>query len=142
MNDELEWLKQLAEDPSAAELAAVRAGVLARVSARRPFRWGWLSGAVAAALAVVAVLTWPVSPPAIPVTPKLGPVPRLEQTVFKLGPLPAPVIRRVRRRQPEAVVSVVSTSYGMPVARLRTADPNLVVLWVLNTNSKETSAND
>ena len=80
----------------------------------------------------------PGSPPqgSVPVI-AMADLPSLERPSMELK-LP----RTVHHARPErgpVTMTVVSESDASPVVRLKTSDPNVIVLWVLNTPPKEGS---
>lgn len=111
------------EELPAAALAQVRARVLGQVQPRRAkwWRWVWVP-ALAAALAVVTVIPRqqaPVEPP-----PLIAKAPAAQPLSL---PMP-PVLRRPTPASPK--------SEETQFARILTDDPNVVILWALNTEGE------
>ncbi len=105
-------------------LAAVRAQVLARAQPRRrnPWRWAW-TPALAAALAVAALVPRgqpPVAPP--PLLARAPSAPSLEPWRRPRRPNRCARSSKPRRSGEET-----------QFARILTDDPNVVILWALNS---------
>ena len=133
-----DWLKEMASEPSEAQIRDLKSRVLQSVKPRPRFHW-WLAAA-AAAVAVLLVFGGirffyptrePVPAPAIAMAELPG---------FVRAPIELKLPRTIHRARPEhnpAAMTVVSENNGNPVVRLKTSDPNVIVLWVLNTPPKE-----
>ncbi|HEX6545561.1 MAG TPA: hypothetical protein VF023_04585 [Bryobacteraceae bacterium] len=133
-----EWLRDVAVAPVDAQIHALKDAVLQAVKPRRHFKW-WMAAAaaVAAVLLVFVGIRYfsPASTPVIAPTIAMAELPRLE-----LPPIELKLPRTVHHARPEhnpATMTVVSENNGGPVVRLQTSDPNVIVLWVLNTPPKE-----
>ncbi|HEY3441459.1 MAG TPA: hypothetical protein VGK29_11930 [Paludibaculum sp.] len=111
------------EDVPGAALAQVRARVLAEVRPARTkwWHWAWVP-ALAAALVVVAIV--PRQQPIMEPPPLLARAPAAQ-------PLSRPVPPIVRRVQP-----ATPRSEETQFARILTDDPNIVILWALNTEGE------
>jgi hypothetical protein len=137
-----EWLKRTATEPSEEQLDALRSSVLHVVKRRRKIVW-WPAAATAASIAVV-MATRGFKHSVKESVP--GPVAVVAQTPIQsfvpigLGPLPRKPRRRAKARP--APMTLLAQHGGDPVIRLRTSDPNIVVLWVMNTTPKEGSQNE
>ncbi|MBL0157030.1 MAG: hypothetical protein IPP47_08005 [Bryobacterales bacterium] len=107
------------EEAPGAALAQVRARILAEVRPARMkwWRWAWVP-ALAAALAIVAVIPSP--------APPIDPPPLLAR-----APAAQPLSRPVPRR-PKPIPPMPETQF----ARILTDDPNVVILWALNTEGE------
>ena len=133
-----EWMKDMAAEPPEAEVRALESAVLRAVEPRRRFRW-WMAAvaAVAAVLLVFGGLQY-FSP-----TPTPAPVPAIamvELPDLQRAPIELKLPRTVhhsRQTDRTSTMTVVSENNGSPVVRLKTSDPNVIVLWVLNTPPKE-----
>ena len=96
----------------AADLAAVRAGVMAQIERRQRVwrRLAWVSGVgIAAALLLTAVL-------------RPGPLPRPPERVVLRIPEPPMVRTVVRRPLPKKAAPML--------VKWQTADPNIVIYWI------------
>lgn len=131
------WLKEMAVEPAETQVRALESAVLTAIAPRHRFRW-WMAAvaAVAAVLLVFGEIEYfspeaPASAPAI----AMAELPRLERASMELK-LPRTVHRSRAEHRVEAM-TVVSENGGNPVVRLKTSDPNVIVLWVLNTPPKE-----
>jgi anti-sigma factor RsiW len=125
------WMREAHHGlPAAADFAAVRAGVLARLERRRrPVVWGlvWGGGFAAAAALVVLLVHRPPSEPAKPVPPVAVVKPPI-QTVE--NPLPRPVRRR---RRAHAFRPKETPLPPEPlVVKLITDDPDVVIYWIVD----------
>jgi hypothetical protein len=110
------------EGMRAADLAAVRAGVMAEIERGRRLwrRLAWVSGVGIAAALMLAVALRPAPLPDPPRTLAL----RIPQ---------APLVRTVARAVPEPVrkPATVKTASAVPVVvKWQTADPNIVIYWI------------
>jgi len=131
-----DWLRNVAVEPSEAQVEALKKRVLNLAKPRPRVRW-WMAAAaaVAAVLLVFGGIRYfspappPVSAPAIVMTD----LPILERAPISLT-LPSAV--HAVHRAP-ATMTVISENNGSPVVRLKTSDPNVIVLWVLNAPPKE-----
>lgn len=152
-----EWLKELAVEPSVVQVQNIERAVLrvvgeaekksanrsltlpAPFSNRRPgnsIRWmGVAAAAVVAVLLVFGGIRYfsPAPPPVPAPAIAMVELPDLLHVPIELK-LPRTVHRP--HREP-ATMTVVSENNGNPVVRLKTSDPNVIVLWVLNTPPKE-----
>lgn len=126
---------------------AVRARVLSGISKPSPRRW-WLWALVpvaAAALVLVAIIpfgTKPVAPP--PLIAKAPAVPKLLTLLPVPRPAPAlkPVTARAVRPQPKAEPAgqsqpVLSAPGETQFVKLITDDPDVVILWAMNSKGAE-----
>lgn len=111
------------EELPAAALTQVRARVLGQVKPRRArwWRWAWVP-ALAAGLAVVFIV--PREQPPVEPPPLLAKAPAAQPLS---RPVP-PVLRRPKPAPPKSVETYF--------ARILTDDPNVVILWALNTEGE------
>jgi anti-sigma factor RsiW len=148
-----QWLRSLSTAPDARELAALRAGTLSRIAAR-PRRRLWLAASgIAAALAVAAVLfasrylTRVAQPPVVaeipppPAEQAPGAVPEIAKVEPAIRSIRAKARMRSDRPQLKSV-SLISQKDGPPILKMKTNDPNVVILWVMNGNSPQLEAGD
>lgn len=107
------------EELPAAALTQVRVRVLAEVRPARSkwWRWAWVP-VLAAGLAVVTFVPRQVSPVAPP-------------PLIARAPAAQPLSRPVPRR-PKSIPPMPDTQF----ARILTDDPNVVILWALNTEGE------
>jgi hypothetical protein len=143
------WLQSLGTEPGADELAMLTAGTLSRIEARRQPQKLWLAASsVAAALVLGAlVFAWrPRTPVAEPPTVAQISPPRAAHAVHPMPKMTKvePAVRRVRarvraQRDPPRLesVSLISQKDGQPILKMKTNDPNVVILWVMNGNSPQ-----
>jgi anti-sigma factor RsiW len=149
-----QWLRSLSTAPDACELAALRAGTLSRIAAARPRRRLWLAASgIAAALAVAAVLfasrylTQVAQPPVVaeipppPAEQAPGAVPEIAKEQPGVKSIRAKARARSDRPQLESV-SLISQKDGPPILKMKTNDPNVVILWVMSGNSPQSEAGD
>ncbi|MFZ0591894.1 MAG: hypothetical protein WAM39_15625 [Bryobacteraceae bacterium] len=135
-----DWLKRTATEPNEEQLDALRSGVLRAVS-RRQILWPYV--AAAAAIAVVLAArgfrdSIKESAPAVITT--IAQTPIQSSAPIGLGPLVYKVHRRIRAQAP--AMTLLANHGGDPVIRLRTTDPNVVVLWVMNTKPEDVNHNE
>jgi hypothetical protein len=67
-------------------------------------------------------------------------MPTYKPAPIGLGPLPRKVRGPVKARA--AAMTLLANQHGDPVIRLRTSDPNVVVLWVMNTTPEDGNHNE
>jgi Putative zinc-finger len=126
------------EDPTPAELTAIRSAVAWRIrtQSRRPaWRiWAIAASAVVAGILVLANLPLQTDAPQRPVASAAAPVPI---RISPPRPVP-PIIRAARRRAVRrAPTMTLLTQAGQPAwLKINTSDPNVVILWQLNDNEK------
>jgi hypothetical protein len=124
------------EDPTAAELAAVRSAVAWRIrtQSRRP---AWRIWAVAAS-AVVAVILMLANLPLQIQAPRRPVAPRVPWAAIRISPPPLPVVRAARRRvvRRAPAVTLLTRAEQPAWLKINTSDPNVVILWQLNNNEK------
>lgn len=125
-------------DPAADELFEVRAGIRMRLQKRR----NWAGWTAAAAAAVVALILFgfenrpiTVPEPALPVAQLAPPeVPHLEIPQLRTAVLQKP---RVRHREAGIrSVDLIARADQPMLIKMRTADPNVVILWQSNEGVK------
>jgi anti-sigma factor RsiW len=133
-----EWLKNAAVAPAEAQVHALESAVLRAIAPQHRFRW-WMAAAaaVAAVLLVFGGIRYfsPESPPVSVPAIAMAELPRLEHAPIELK-LPR-TVHHLRPEQRAEAMTIVSENNGSPVVRLKTSDPNVIVLWVLNTPPKE-----
>ena len=144
-----QWLRSLGTEPDTNELAALAAGTLSRIAALRPRRGLWLKASgIAAALVLGAVLftlrhSSPVAePPAIAQVsaPPVRPAAPAAAKTAKLEPHFRNVRAKTRARPDRPrleSVSLIPQKDGPPILKMKTNDPNVVILWVMNGNPPE-----
>ena len=144
-----QWLRALGADPEANELAALAEGALAKITARRPQRGLWLAAPGVAAAIVLGALLFTLqqsNPVAVP--PRIAQVPAPPATqATPAAPKIAKVdpgfksVRAKTRARPDRLrlesVSLISQKDGPPILKMKTNDPNVVILWVMNGNPPE-----
>ena len=145
------WFCSLATEPDNATLSAVHASVIARVSRQPKFTVAnrtW-AAALAALLTIGVFSLWNVGR-------RDNRAPQPERTTAVLVPkqpaVPSPEPRsklvsvtqalRHARRVPASTsgmrsISVIEATTESPVLKLKTADPNVVILWVVNTTPEQ-----
>ena len=140
------WLKALADEPGPEELAALRKRLPVRF-AKRARAW-WLAGA-AAATAVVALLAVALGSFVRPAPKVRPPAATAQEKPPELSPRPTLPIRthmaaarRTRPHRNPPQMTLVARNEGPPVIRLKTADPNVVVLWIVSGGSEQENQNE
>jgi anti-sigma factor RsiW len=139
-----QWLRSLGTEPDTNELAALAAGTLSRIAARRPRRGLWLKASgIAAALVLGALLftlrhSSPVAEPAAiaqvsapPATQATPAAPKIAKVDPGFKSVRAKARARPDRPRIESV-SLVSQKDGPPILKMKTDDPNVVILWVMS----------
>jgi len=115
-----------AEAVDGALLAAVRAGVQAKIDNRRKVLWPWVAAA-ATALALLAMFRAPSPPPAHeerPVTIAQAP---------KDSGVEAPLVSvRRPRRTPRSRIRPAKEHAPPLVVKMLTNDPNIVIIWLVD----------
>lgn len=135
------WLKRMAAEPSEEQLEALRHNVLRAVSRRKRMPWPYAAAAAAAvAIAVLLVSRHTVIQPAPNSVTAVAQTPTRSLALIDLGPLTQRPHRRVKGHAP--AMTLLANHGPDPVIKLRTSDPHVVVLWVMNTNSEEENRND
>lgn len=142
-------LQSLAVEPDARDFATLTAGTLSRITARHTRRGWWLafSGVAAAMVMGALLLAWrhlaPIpGPPAVAQLSPPEPPPvaySAPQIAKKLEP--AVAVKSVRAKAPARSghprlesVSLISQKDGPAILKMKTNDPNVVILWVMNDN--------
>jgi hypothetical protein len=137
-----DWLQRIATQPSDEQIKTLRASVLASVSQRKPLAWRNLAAAAAAAVLVLfsgSRLIHNVKTPRPTQSPDIAELPLTNTVPVALGPLP----KRPRPpARPRVLPPALVAGNSDPVVRLKTSDPHIVVLWVVNTNSKDENPNE
>jgi anti-sigma factor RsiW len=134
------WLQSVAAEPEAVQVYTLRESVRERTRRHRG-KWLWWAAASAAMVAFVFVgILWfrPVPEPVkVATRPVLPPLPHGRGSVTRLV-LPKSVEHEkpVRRAKPRLTL-VANNSEGMPVVRVRTSDPDVVILWVVGDGSEQ-----
>lgn len=140
------WLNAVAPEPGEAQLAALRVNVLEAVSRRRSFPWR-ISAAAALALFLLfassrflgtknGTKNENAPPPS-----EMAELPMAPPVPVRLPLLPKRLPRRPAKPRGSAPFQLVSGGDN-PVVRLKTSDPNVVVLWVMNTETKDRNGNE
>jgi hypothetical protein len=134
------WLKGVAAEPEAGQIYTLRESVRERTD-RRSGKWLWWTAAAAAmvVLIFIGILRFrPVpEPPKVSTATALPPLPHGPGSVIRLV-LPKSVEHEkpVRNTKPRLTL-VANSSEGMPVIRVRTSDPDVVILWVVGDGSEQ-----
>jgi hypothetical protein len=136
-----DWLKRMAAEPDEEQLIALRSSVLRAVSRPKPILWPYVVAAAAVvAIALLLVSRHSVQEPAPRLVAAVGQMPIHTLVPIGLGPLPLRVRRATRRHTP--AMTLLANQSGDPVIKLRTSDPSVVVLWVMNTTPEEGNSNE
>jgi anti-sigma factor RsiW len=138
------WLKSVAAEPDAGQFYTLRENVLQAVEKRHNRNALWWITASAASLAFViftAIIIRPAQKEPAVATVALPPLPTGRAS---LGPLVLTSRNRegAVRRAPPRLTLVAKNSESMPVVRVRTSDPNVVILWVVGSGSEEENKNE
>ena len=135
-----EWLKGVAAEPHAGQLYRLRESVLQSVPqthSRKSSSWITATAASLALVFVAVLLLRPAQKQSAPATAvELPPLPAGRAS---LGPLILPGRDwhpAVRHAQPRLTL-VAKSSENMPVIRVKTSDPNIVILWVVGSGSEQ-----
>jgi anti-sigma factor RsiW len=124
------------DEPTPAELSAVRSAVAARIQTRRrgaAWRVWTLAASAVVAVIVVSVDWRPQTqvppPPVAPAVPTLA---------VRISPPPVAVRIKPRRHVAPATrtVTLLTTAEQPAFLKINTPDPNVVILWQLNDNEK------
>lgn len=139
------WLKSLAAEPDAGQVYTLRERVLqtaVQKHSRRPF---WWIAAAAATLALVffAVLLFRPAQKESSATAELPPLLASRGSVTPLilpsrdwqGAVRTP--RRAPKKPAPRLTLVAKNNEDMPVIRVQTSDPNVVILWVVGNGSEQ-----
>jgi anti-sigma factor RsiW len=136
------WLKSVAVQPGAGEVNALRERVYAGQRRRVPL---WAPAVAAVICVVFGVLLF--RPGRVPSEPAvaiaLPPLPIGRASAPPLV-LPSPVLHRaVKAKHVEPRLTLLAHSDGdMPVVRVKTSDPNVVILWVVGGDSEQEKSNE
>lgn len=134
------WLRSVAAEPEAGRVYALRDSVRERTR-RHSAKWVWWTAAAAAVIVLVFAGTARFRPQPVPAevstTTALPPLPHGRGPVTQLV-LPKNVEHKkpVRRVKPRLTL-VANNRVGMPVVRVRTSDPDVVILWVVGDGSEQ-----
>jgi anti-sigma factor RsiW len=152
-----EWLKSLAAEPSRDEVLRLQSGIALRVEEsqkRQSLLWPKTAAAVAAALILIVFVRLAPRLRVNTEQPKRSDFGH-EKTIargvkrdiqLRVGVQPAAPafstkVRHTRKRRPAAAgiesMSVIAQNEGPPVIKLKTTDPNVVILWVMNKTERE-----
>jgi hypothetical protein len=135
------------EDLPLGATEAVRARVLSEISKPARRRWGWwvLAPVAAAALVLVAVIpfsTKSVAPPPLVARAPAGPQLEARRPVTTPAPAAKSVLARAAKAQPKAEPAAIAQP--VPAApgetqfvKLITDDPDVVILWAMNSKGAE-----
>ena len=124
------------DEPTPAELSAVRSAVAARIQTRRrgpAWRvWTLAASAVTAVIILLANLRLQTQAPRPPMAPKVPP------PAIRTSPPPVAVRIMPRRRVAPAArtVTLLTRAQQPAFLKINTPDPNIVILWQLNENEK------
>ena len=132
------WLDSVAPEPREVQVQTLCGSVLDRVSRRRPFVWWGAAAAAAIVALVVFTLVNPAHPPKPLEQPRpvvIAQIPVTGSTPVAIGPLPKRTEPRLKRQT--APMALIARGGPDPIVKLKTSDPNIVVLWVANTNPKD-----
>jgi Putative zinc-finger len=152
------WLKETASEPSGGELLELRRTVLGAVQRGERNRGGALIAAGVAAAALFAAAGLKLILPPKGSAPVNGP----QQNVIAVlkpdhdskarGPVAAshpvqsiptlPRRRKVRQSTSPALLTLKAQRDGPPVIRVKTTDPNVVILWVMNEGPEQEKRNE
>ena len=134
------WLKSVAAEPEAGQICTLREKVR-ETTQRRQGKWLWWAAATTAMIALIFVGIVRFRP---------GPTPVKVATALALPPLPhgrGSVARLVlpsrvehekpRKKTKPRLTLVANNSEGMPIVRVRTSDPDVVILWVVGDGSEQ-----
>ena len=145
------WLKSVAAEPGVGEVYALRGRVHAGQRRHVPL---WVPAFAAAICAVFTVLLFrPVrvghTPPVIPArttasTPAQVAAPRPAVAEIRTLPPPDSSGREAvkRRHVPPRLTLVAHSNPNMPVVRVKSSDPNVVILWVVGGGSEQEKSNE
>lgn len=138
-----EWLKSAAAEPDTGQLYTLRESVLQRVPqtrSRKPF-WWMIAAAASLALIFFAALLLGPAQKNFSATVELPPLPAgrasLGPLVLPSRVLPSRDWKGAVRRAPPRLTLVAKSSESMPVIRVKTSDPNVVILWVVGDGSEQ-----
>lgn len=133
------WLKSVAAEPDAEQICRLREKVAAR-SVRRP-KWkvfGWLAAATAA-VTIAVFMSLPRTRPVHQALPPAVELPPLPAGRAYLGPLVLPrteLKASVNAAAPRLTL-MAKSSASSPVIRVKTSDPDVVILWVVGDGSEQ-----
>ncbi len=145
-----EWLRTVAVEPDAEQIYTLRESVRSATAPMPRWKFFGFAAAVAACLALI-ILAVPRFKPVRKgpsVTTVLPPV------VSNHGPV-APLVlpsrdwqgavrakARVRKKAVLQLTLVAKNNEGAPVIRVKTSDPNVVILWVVGNGSEQEKNNE
>jgi anti-sigma factor RsiW len=134
------WLQSVAVEPDAGQVYALGETVREKTQKRRGM-WLWWAAAATAMVVFVFVGILRFRPQSAPVKVStaivLPPLPHGRGSVARLV-LPKSVEHEkpVKRAKPRLTL-VANNSESMPVVRVRTSDPDVVILWVVGNGSEQ-----
>ena len=139
-----EWLRSVAAEPDAGQIYRLRESVLQTVAHRprwKPFAW---LAAAAASLALIFFAPAPFRPAQKEPAAAAVELPPIPAGRASLGPLILPSRhwhRAVRHVEPKLTL-FAKNNEGLPVVRVKTSDPNVVILWVVSGGSEQERNNE
>ncbi len=136
------WIRSVAPEPSEASLRRVQNRIRQRTAEKQSVKLIWSSaGVVVAMIALILVGRLPMvvhteqpKPVSnVKVNPEVKPLPQLTK----------PITRAHWKRKKNGFIrpgitqmSVIAQNNGSPVIRMKTADPNVVILWIVSGGSE------
>jgi anti-sigma factor RsiW len=138
------WLRNVAAEPEAGEIYRLRERVLQQRYRGGPLWWAAAAAASLAFLLVGILLFRPApAPPNVSVATTLPPLMSIHRLVMPLT-LPSrdreeavKTARRTPNRPAPQLMLVAKNSEDMPVVRVKTSDPDVVILWVVGDGSEQ-----
>jgi anti-sigma factor RsiW len=141
------WLKSVAAEPDGGQIYTLRESVLKRAARKRSRRPVWWMAAAAATVALVFFAVLLFRPAPVPRTlSRTTTLPPLISSSGSITPLVLPsrdwqgavrTPRRVAKKPPPRLTLVAKNSEDTPVVRVKTSDPNVVILWVVGDGSEQ-----
>jgi anti-sigma factor RsiW len=124
------------DEPTPAELSAVRSAVVARIQTRTlgpAWRlWTFAASVVTAVILLLANLRQQTQAPRPPMAPTVPP-PAIRTSP---PPLAARIMPRRRVAPAARTVTLLTRAEQPAFLKINTSDPNIVILWQLNDNEK------
>jgi hypothetical protein len=132
-------LKSVAAEPEARQIYTLRERVCERMR-RHGENWVWWAAAAAIAAFVFGGILWfrPVpEPPRVSTATALPPLPGGRSSVARLVLQSHVEHKKPMKKAKPRLTLVANNSEGMPVVRVRTSDPDVVILWVVGDGSEQ-----